>query len=87
LVFPSLGNTPGMVGCCGLKGSTFFSSVTLGRPERHLQIEWAAEEMQDGGVSTVLSLSHARTAGCRRARQASPDARNGAPHIHEGWRA
>jgi hypothetical protein len=59
LAFASLGDTPGMIGCWGLKGSILFSTVTLGRPERHLQIEWAAVEMQDDAASRVLSLSHA----------------------------
>jgi len=87
LAFPSLGNTPGMLGCWGLKGSAFFSSVTLGRLERHLQIEWAVSEMQDYGASGVLSLSHAVTAGCGRTMRACPGVWNGAPHTHEGWRA
>jgi hypothetical protein len=69
LAFASLGDTPGMFGCWGLKGSTFFSIVTLRRSEWHFQIEWAVVEMQDHEPSRVLSLSHAQ---CSRA---DPDAR------------
>jgi hypothetical protein len=58
LAFASLGDTPGMIGCWGLKGSTFFSAVTLRCPEQHFQIEWPVVEMQDDEACGVLSLSH-----------------------------
>src|SRR5271167_578566 len=76
-----------MVGCWGLKGSTFFWSVTLGRPEGHLQIEWAGVEMQDDPGRRVLSLSHAGSAGCLGTRRVCRDVWNGAPHTRGGWRA